>query len=178
MLAVALGATAATAQQVKVETHGDGEFISVTAFAEMRADPRTVWNVITDYDHLAEFVPYVRSSRVVRRDGDRVDIEQTGEFTFLFFRQPVHTKLAVVESPPRRVVARAISGSGNLREMEGSYSVESLPAGTVRLSYSGRLVPDFAVPPLIGRMVVRNVFANQFNAMVGEILRRDGENGR
>ncbi|MGJ7509228.1 SRPBCC family protein [Variovorax sp. GT1P44] len=178
MLALALGGTAATAQQARVDTRGEGDSIHVTASAEMQADPRTVWNVITDYDHLAEFIPYVRSSRVLRRDGDRVLVEQTGEFTFLFFRQPVRTKLTVVESPPRRVTARAVGGSGNLREMEGSYAVESLPAGTVRLTYAGRLVPDFAVPPLIGRMVVRNVFANQFNAMVGEILRRDAESGR
>lgn len=178
MLSVAPGVSPAIAQQAKVEARGEGESIHVTASAEIEADPRTVWNVITDYDHLAEFIPYVRSSRVVLRDGDRVVVEQSGEFTFLFFRQRVQTKLNVVESPPQRVTARAIGGSGNLREMEGSYSIETLAAGTVRLSYSGRLVPDFAVPPLIGRMVVRNVFANQFNAMVGEILRRDAEKAR
>ena len=34
----------------------------MTASAEMQVDPRTVWSVITDYDHLAEFIPYMRSS--------------------------------------------------------------------------------------------------------------------
>jgi hypothetical protein len=36
-------------------------------------------------------------------------------------------------------------------------------------------VPDFAVPPVIGKMVVRNVLAEQFRAMVEEIVRRDAE---
>ena len=58
---------AGQAQQVAIETHGQGESITVTASAEMRVDPRTVWSVITDYDHLAEFIPFMRSSRVVRR---------------------------------------------------------------------------------------------------------------
>jgi ribosome-associated toxin RatA of RatAB toxin-antitoxin module len=177
MLAGALcGQAAANAQRVEIETDGQGEYISVAASAELRVDPRTVWSVITDYDHLAEFIPYMHSSRVVQRDADRLLIEQTGEFSFLFFTQPVQARLAVVESPQRRVMARAVEG--NLREMEGRYTLESLPAGTVRLSYSGRLAPDFAVPPVIGKMVVRNVLANQFSAMVKEIVRRDAEKER
>lgn len=161
----------ATAQRISIETSGQGDLVTVTASAEMQVDPRTVWNVISDYDHLAEFIPDLRSSRVVQRDGDRLIVEQTGKFGFLFFQQPVEVKLAVVESPPRRIVARAVGG--NLREMEGRYELENLPMGAVRLSYSGRLVPEFPVPPIIGRMAVRRVLAKQFSAIVKEILRRD-----
>lgn len=176
-LAGSLCATAAAnVPQVEIETNGQGDDITVTASAEMLVDARTAWDVITDYDHLAEFIPYMRSSRVVRRDADRVVIEQTGVFGFLFYRQPVQAQLAVVESPPRRVMAHAVGG--NLREMEGRYTLEKLPAGTVRLSYSARLVPDFAVPPVIGKAVVRTVLANQFSAMVKEIERRDAERER
>ena len=170
---VLCGQAAANAQQVEIETDGQGEYITVTASAEMLVDPRTAWNVITDYDHLAEFIPYMGSSRVVRRDADQLLVEQTGEFSFLFFRQPVQARLAIVESPQLRVMARAVGG--NLREMEGRYTLERLPAGTVRLSYSGRLLPDFAVPPVVGKMVVRNVLAKQFSAMIREIVRRDAE---
>lgn len=162
---------AATAQQVSIETSVQGDLVTVTAFAEMQVDPRTVWNVISDYNHLAEFIPNIRNSRVVQRDGDRLLVSQTGEFSFLFFRQPVEVMLAVAESPPRQIVARAVGG--NLREMEGRYELENLPAGAVRLSYSARLIPEFSVPPFIGKMVVRRVLAKQFTAIVNEILRRD-----
>lgn len=160
----------------QIEADGHGEAISVTATAEMLVDPHTAWKVITDYDRLAEFIPSMRSSRVVRRDADRLLIEQTGEFSFLFFKQPVEVKLAVVESPERSVAARAVGG--NLREMDGRYTLERLPSGFVRLSYSGRLVPDFPIPPVIGKLVVRNVVANQFSAMVREIERRDAQASR
>lgn len=177
LLAGALCAqAAANVPQVEIETNGQGDYITVTASAEMLVDSRTVWAVITDYNHLAEFIPYMLTSRVVQRDADRLLVEQTGEFNFLFFRQAVQTQLAVVESPQRRVMARAVSG--NLREMEGRYTLEILPAGTVRLSYSGRVVPDFAVPPVVGKIVVRNMLANQFTAMVKEIVRRDAEKER
>jgi len=161
---------AARAQQISIETSGEGDLVSVTASAEMRVDPRTAWNVISDYDHLAQFIPDMRSSRVVLRKGDELLVEQMGEFGFLFFRQHVDVKLAVIEYPPRRIVARAIGG--NVREMEGRYELETLPSG-VRLSYFGRLVPEFSLPPIFGRMVVRKVMAKQFTAMVEEIIRRD-----
>jgi len=161
----------ATAQEVGIESTGQGDAISVTAFADMQVDRRTAWDVISDYDHLAEFIPDMHSSRVTQRDGDRVIVEQTGQFAFLFFQQPVEVKLVVVEIPPRRIVARAVGG--NLKEMEGRYTLEDLPDGGVRLSYTGRLTPDFPVPPVIGKLVLRNVLGRQFNAMVKEILRRE-----
>ncbi len=172
MLAWALFApVVATAQLVNIETAGQGNLVIMTASAEMQVDPRTVWKVITDYDHLAQFIPDMRSSRVLQRDGDSLLVEQTGTFGFLFFKQAIEVKLSVVESPPLRIVARAVGG--NFREMEGIYELESLPAGRVRLSYSGRMVPEFPIPPLIGRIVVRRVLVKQFTAMVNEIIRRD-----
>lgn len=161
----------AQAQQISVETSGEGSLITVTATAEMQVDSRTAWNVISDYDHLAEFIPEMRSSRVIERDGDKVLIEQAGLFTFLVFKQPVEVKLALVESPPRGIVARVVSG--NLKQMDGRYTLEDLPAGKVRLSYAGRVVPDFFVPPIIGKVIVRSVLTKQFTALVKEILRRD-----
>ncbi|HSV59585.1 MAG TPA: SRPBCC family protein [Variovorax sp.] len=159
------------AQEVLIETAGKGELITVTASAEMQVDARTVWGAISDYDHLAEFIPDMHSSRVIQREGDKVLVEQTGQIGFLVFQQPVEVRLEVHESPQRRIAAHAVGG--NLKEMEGLYALESLPSGAVRLTYSGRLVPDFAVPPVIGRLVVRNLLSKQLTALVHEIMRRD-----
>ena len=130
VLASALCVTAPAAQRVDVDGDAKGEGITVKASADVQADPRTVLSVITDYNHLARFVPYMRSSRVVQRDEKRVIVEQAGELDFLFFRQPVVVTLSVVESSPGRVMARAIGG--NIKEMEGLYVVERLPSGYTR----------------------------------------------
>jgi carbon monoxide dehydrogenase subunit G len=163
--------SAVAAEQIRFETDNEGELITITASADMQVAPGTVWAVISDYDRLAEFIPDMRSSRVIRRDGDQVLIEQTGEFGFLFFRQPVEVRLSVAESPPRRIVAHAVGG--NLQSLEGRYAIESLPGGEVRLNYSGRLVPGFDVPRFVSRMAVRSTMARQFQALVQEIVRRD-----
>jgi len=174
LLALVLaGPVAAQPQRVDVESNGQGEAITIQASADVQADPRTVWDVITDYDHLARFIPFMRSSRVVQRDADRLIVEQAGELGIVFFKQSVAVRLAVVETAPTRVAARAIGG--NIKEMEGLYTVEQLPSGYTRLSYSGRVLPDFAVPPVIGRIALRSVMERQFDAMVSEIASRERE---
>jgi len=162
---------AALAQDLSIETSGKGGAITVTASADMRVRLATAWSVISDYDHLADFVPDMRSWRVLQRNGDQLLVQQTGAFGFLFFEQPIDVELAVTESPSQRIVAHAVAG--NLKEMDGRYTLSVLPTGEVRLSYAGRLVPEFAVPPVVGKLVVRNVLARQFSAVVKEIVRRD-----
>jgi carbon monoxide dehydrogenase subunit G len=160
----------AAAHEIAIEVAREGEFISVRASAELKADPRVAWEVLTDYDNLAEFIPDLRSSRVLRRDAGGVLVEQKGEFGFLFFRQPIEVTMAVSEQPPRRIAARAVAG--NMKDMEGSYELQASEAG-LRLGYFGRFVPDFFLPPLIGLPIVRRSMERRFRAMVEEIERRD-----
>jgi carbon monoxide dehydrogenase subunit G len=162
---------AATAQQVHIQSADQGGVVTVRASAEMKVDPRAVWSVITDYDHLADFIPDISSSRVTHRDGKQLRVAQTGEFGLLFFRQHIEVTLAVEESPMTRVVARGIAG--NLREMQGRYELKMLAPGTVQLLYEGRVLPDFAIPPIFGMLVMRQLLSNQFSALVKEIMRRD-----
>src|SRR3954453_12482532 len=51
---------------VRVEQHGNE--ILVHAQSDVRADPATIWATLSDYDHLAQFIPDVSSSRVIWRE--------------------------------------------------------------------------------------------------------------
>jgi len=160
----------ADAQELSIGIVRDGDVITVRASAGLKANPRIAWEVLTDYDHLAEFIPDIHSSRVLRRDGDGVVVEQKGEFGFLLFRLPIEVTMVVSEQPPRRVVAHAIAG--NMKDMEGRY--ELLPSETgLKLNYYGRFSPDFTLPPLIGMPIMRRSLERRFRAMVEEIERRD-----
>jgi len=159
----------ASAGELKIDVARVGDFVSVEASVEVNADPRTAWEVLTDYDHLADFIPDMKSSRVLRRDPGRVVVEQKGEFGFLFFRQAIDVTMAVSEQPPRRIVARSLAGS--LKDMEASYELRP-SAGGLRLGYAGRFVPDFFLPPLIGMPLVRRSLERRLRSMVDEIERR------
>ena len=165
------GPALADPPEIRIQTSRDGEFVTVAATADMRVDPRVAWEVLADYGHLADFIPDMKSSRVVSRSGNSVRVEQKGEFGFLFYRQPVDVILEVLEYPPSRMTARSVGG-GNVRDLETSYELENLAQG-VRLVYHGRFIPEFSVPPLIGMPFVRRVVERRFRAMIAEIVRRD-----
>jgi ribosome-associated toxin RatA of RatAB toxin-antitoxin module len=156
--------------ELAIQIERQGEFITVNASALMQVDARIAWEVLSDYDHLAQFIPDMKSSRVVSRTGNRVVVEQKGVFGFFFYRQAVDVTLEVQEQPQRRIDARRIAG--NIRDLETRYELETAAAG-VRFDYSGRFVPNFSLPPLIGMPIVRRIVERRFRAMVDEIVRRD-----
>jgi carbon monoxide dehydrogenase subunit G len=160
----------AAAQDIAFGVARAGDVISAEASAEIRADPGVAWAVLTDYNHLADVVPDMKSSRVILRNADGALVEQKGSIDFLFFSQPIEVTLAVIEEPRRRVYARGVAG--NLTDLEARYELEPTANG-VSLRYRGRFVPGFSVPPLIGMSVVRSVLKRRFSAMVDEIVRRD-----
>lgn len=158
----------ALAQEVSVQARRDGEAVLVEARAQLRADPRLAWAVLTDYARYAQFVPDLTSSRIVARAGNTAIVEQRGVAGFFLFRFPLEVQLAVTERPFDQVDARAIAG--NFKEMTGLYRLS--PDGELlRFTYSGRLVPQFALPPLIGTTAVRVAVERQFVALIREILR-------
>ena len=159
----------AQAADVMVHASRQGDVLEVEASAEFEASLRQTWQVLTDYDHLAEFIPGMHASRILVRTGNGVMVEQKGEARLLFFSYPIEVKLAVEEFPYERITSRAVAG--NFREMRGAYHLEA-GEGRVTLRYRGRMTPDFIVPPLIGTFVLRKNVERQFGALVDEILRR------
>ncbi len=172
LLLVLLAAAAAAAQRVSVEAQRDGDAVLVQAAAQLKADPRLAWEVLTRYEDYARFVPDLTSSVVVARASNSAIVEQKGSAGFFLFHFPMEVRLTVTEEPYQRVTARAVGG--NFKEMNGLYQLE-LQGDLLLFSYSGRLVPDFQLPPLIGTAAIRSAVKAQFAALVREILRRESE---
>lgn len=157
------------AAEVSVRASRDGQVLRVEAIAEFDADLHETWRVLTDYDHLADFIPGMLESRIVDRGTRGPVVEQRGEAKVLFFVYPINVRLAVEEYPYERIVSHAVSG--NFKRMDGAYTIEAA-AARVRLRYVGTLVPDFFVPPLIGAWVLRLNVERQFAALIDEISRQ------
>jgi ribosome-associated toxin RatA of RatAB toxin-antitoxin module len=157
-------------QEVKVETTRHGDLVDVDARAIVRAPLGIVWDTLTDYNHLADFVPGLKKSRVLSQVGTTTTVEQSGEARFLFLVFPIEVTLESVYSPPTLEVRRI---AGNLRHLQGRYEVETLadPA-LIRLSWTGTISPERQMPPLIGQVVMRHSISQQFLGMVREIERR------
>jgi ribosome-associated toxin RatA of RatAB toxin-antitoxin module len=168
VFALLLAAGSAAAAEVRVEARRDGDAVLVEASAELQADPRIAWDVLTGYDRYAQFVPDLRTSRVIERSGQSAIVEQTGVAGMFFYRFPIEVRLAITEEPFETVRCQSIAG--NFRELTGVYRLTP-GANGVRFLYSGRLVPDFRLPPIVGLPAVRGSVERQFRALVEEIER-------
>ncbi len=170
------------AAQPRIEVGRDGAAYVVRAEADLAADRGTAWTTITDYEHLPQFVPGIRSVQVLARSGsggsERLLVEQAGEFRFLWYLQPVLVWLDVRHDVPVRVEARSVLPSGvgrgrsTVREFEGSYRLTVVDASRTRLVYEARFEPTQAMLPVLGDYVVRRTITEQFRALAGEVERR------
>jgi len=168
-LVISAAAPAAAVPEVRVEQRGD--LYAIHAEVAVVADAMVAWQVLTDYNHLAEFVPDLHLSRIISPPGRPVQLEQRGNAGFLLFKFALEVVLEVDESPPLRLGFRAIRG--NMRQMRGEWRIEkSVGSPHLILVYAAELEPSFWVPPLIGTMVMRRDVANQIAGVVREIERR------
>lgn len=165
---LALPAPAAAADPVVSVERRDARFV-VNGSAPLAATPEIAWQVISDYDHLAGFVPDMRLSRVISAPGEPLLVEQSGEAGFLLFRFSIDVVLEIAEAAPRRLEFRAIRG--NMHSMRGEWRIEKTAFG-IMLEYFAELEPSFWVPPLIGPAVMRRDIAAQIGGVVREIERR------
>lgn len=167
-LAAACGALAA--EDLAIAAERQGRVVKVLARATLQASPALVWQTLTDYDHLAEFIPGIASSRVIERHGPDTVVEQSGTARLLLFSYPIDVTVETRSQPPHVIEVRLLKG--NLRQLEGAYRIEPLADGRLVLHWNGLIEPDLALPPLIGEFLMRANVEEQFTGMVREIERR------
>jgi len=150
----------------------EGELIQTEASVDLPVALDHAWAVLTDYERYPRFISGMDESKIVARETDGLVVEQKGRFSFLFFSQAIEARILIQEHSPVTIDSRAIDG--DFRVMTGHY--ELLPLGNkVRLSFSGRMIPKFELPPVVGLSIVRHVLLGNFREMLGEIIRRDAE---
>ena len=80
LLALCLAAGGeACAADVVVAAQRDGDVLLIEASAEFEGTVAQTWQVLTDYDNLAKFVPNLTLSRVTARSVEGITVEQKGE---------------------------------------------------------------------------------------------------
>ncbi len=169
---LAFAPLALAASDLDVEATRNGELIEVRARATVQAPLAVVWSTLTDYEHLPEFIPGLKKSRVISRVGATTIVEQSGEARFLFMSIPVEITLESTERPPNIDVRRI---AGTVRYLQGRYETEvsGTDRSQVHLRWLGAIAPEAELPPLIGELLMRLLIEQQFIAMVNEIERRE-----
>ena len=150
----------------------EGDSIRTEARVDLAVAPALVWAVLTEYERYPRFISSMRDSRIVSRNLGGLVVEQKGRFSFLFFSQDIEARMLVSEFPPNIIESSVLEG--NFKVMNGRYELLQVGDNT-RISFSGRLIPKFSLPPVFGKSIVRSVLLRNVNELIAEILRRDAE---
>lgn len=98
----------------------DGTYFSSLSLRVV-AQPAQVLEVLTDFEHMADFVPNLIASRVVSRSGNVYRIHQQGNAVFGPFSFPFESERRIEWFPEGRLVAQALSGSTKYMRSELRY---------------------------------------------------------
>jgi ribosome-associated toxin RatA of RatAB toxin-antitoxin module len=161
------------AEQVSVEASRQGTAVAIKARATIKAPYALIWQTLTDYDHLSEFIPGMVKSHVIERRGSAAIVEETGEAGFLFFTYPIEVVVESLEEPPAFIGIRVLKG--NLKQLDGGYRIEktSYKDDEFVLRWSGIIEPSISLPLFITVPLMRANISDQFRGMVKEIERRE-----
>jgi hypothetical protein len=172
---------------MRVDVRRKGRTFEADAHCRIDADASVVWETITDYAALPTYMPGIRACRVIERtregrDGERLRVEQHGEFRFLLFAQDLKVQLDIEHRGRRVAHARALSfdlgvlKGRAIETFEGRYELEQGAArGPVILRYTALIVSRLPPPPAIGSAAVRQNLETQLRAVVRESERRAAE---
>ena len=179
MLGCALSAWGAVAAQpgeprfeLSVERVDGGKVYRIASKGTVAASPSLVWRILTDYTHLADYLPNMKSTRVLSRNGDRIIVEQLGAAQFLFFRQDIRVVVQVHERPPDRIDISLVDG--DMKVYRASWELSPLPGGAgTRLMYNATIEPKFDVPGIVGVGAVRKDIAKMMRAVYLRLDRQE-----
>lgn len=124
--------------------------MALRASTDIPVEALKVWNVLTDYDHLTDYLPQMQVSRVVQRIGNNIILEQVTKTHFLFFSKKIEVKLNILEKPYEEIgFDRA---GGNLELFSGQWILKPIQNGrATRLTYLLKFKPAFYTPKWIVR---------------------------
>ncbi len=88
----------------------------------------TIWNVLTDYERLSDFIPNLASSKVLSRDGSKIHLCQIGaqKLMGIPFTAKVHLEL-IEDISNGNLDFHLIKG--DFRRFEGGWRMQELPEG-------------------------------------------------
>jgi carbon monoxide dehydrogenase subunit G len=167
VLLVGRAAAETPIRSIDIVQDSDRYVADIVMFAPVTAS--VAWEVLTDFDHMAAWVPNVRESKVVARDADTVTVEQQGVAKFGLASLP-YTSLRQLQLDPQRTV-RSMQIKGSMRRLESLMTLTQDGSGT-RLTYHLEMVPGGLAAAVLTKDLLRHEITEQFSAIVEEMIRR------
>jgi ribosome-associated toxin RatA of RatAB toxin-antitoxin module len=133
---------------------------------------QTVWEVLTDYDRIDEFVSSMKASAVKEVKEGRILLEQVAFGRVLIFSKEIHVLLEVHEEPMSRIAFEDVLHK-DFKFYAGSWALEEISDGC-RVRYQLQATPDFSAP----NFIVKEIFMETAKNLLEEVRLEIGKRAR
>jgi hypothetical protein len=169
-LAQAPAIDARDGSDIVVHVKENGATIIVDVEMVVRASPLAAWDVLTDYDHMAQFVNNVQASKITDRKGNTLVVAQKSGTSFGLLKFEFDNVREVELIPHSEIRSKLISG--DMKASAFTTRILSDGGGGARVLNHGEFIPTMWVPPVIGTAFLEVETRRQFHELRTEIMRR------
>ncbi len=154
---------------VAMKDEGKGFYIVESHFL-VHASSKEVWDALTDYEHIPDFISSMRVSRIVGRHDGCIFLEQESVGRVFVFKKKIRVVLKINESPLREIAFEDVSKS-SFDSYKGFWRLRETSDG-IKVSYRLSVESRFIVPRFIFRGAWKRATSEMMGDVRGEIERR------
>jgi ribosome-associated toxin RatA of RatAB toxin-antitoxin module len=154
-------------RSIEVREAGQAFVVDLVMWAPVRRE--LAFDVLLDFEHIPDWSPNVRESRVINRDGHSATVEYSGHVHLGFLSIPYTTVREVEFASPRTIDTTQVKGT--LRRHVSRSVLTPEGAGT-RLEYHLEMEPSAMAAPLVNKVRIERELRDTFEAAAGEMVRR------
>ena len=156
-------------KDIEVQVNIVGENITIDLSFAVPATQQEVWDVLIDFDRMADFVSNMKESKVISVSEDKLTIFQRGAGTYGPFTYPFESTREVRLVPYNKIRTHLISG--NMHKLEGmTHLIDE--GGQTRVIHRTDAIPKAWIPAAVGKIFIEHEMREQFNEMRNEIIKR------
>jgi hypothetical protein len=156
-------------QDVVVHVRKEHATFEVTFEFTVAASPEETWNVLADYEHMAQIVSNMDSSRIVSRIGNHIEVAQKSHGNVGPIRISVDGLREIDLTPPTEIRSHLLKGDLKMSD----FTTRIIDEGAVtRVTGIGKLVPAAWVAWAVSVETVEGQTRRQYQDLRNEILRR------
>ena len=133
--------------------------------------PDWIWDVLTDYNSLSQFIPNLLYSRQLWRRGSVVGLEQEGAQQFIGLRFRAKVELELTEHLKERRLS-FVMRKGDFRRFEGLWQLQVDRTGATSLLYELTVQGCIGMPIGLIEQRLRDDLAANLRAVEQEAQRR------
>ena len=105
-------------EDIDVKVHITGEKVIVDLSLVVSATRQEIWAVLTDFEHMPDFISNLKESKLIGTSGPTLKIFQRGSASYGFINFPFESTREILLTPFDKIQSHMISG--NMRKMEGT----------------------------------------------------------